>query len=140
MNLKDALKSLDKNDKSNFTNDGQPRLDVLSKLVGRQVTRDDLKNASKTSESKTVGSESSEDNEKSLKEEMKKASERLREAQKAYDEATAKFDRFLIEGGKDKARLTTAHDIKAFQKAQFEQRKLAATNQAKINKMLQGMS
>lgn len=42
MNLREAYESLDKANPSQWTADGLPRLDVLTKMVGKQVTRKEL--------------------------------------------------------------------------------------------------
>jgi hypothetical protein len=43
--LKSAIETLDKNDPDNWTGDDQPRVDVVSKLVGRDVTRKEITEA-----------------------------------------------------------------------------------------------
>ena len=40
--LKTVIEALDKNDPENFTSDGSPRVDVVSKLVGREVSRKEI--------------------------------------------------------------------------------------------------
>jgi len=143
MKLSEALKLLDKSNKDHYTTDGQPSLKALSELTGRKITREDLKAVSsgKAEQAKEQNTEKDDDEaELKLKEALSKASLTLRAAQKAYDDAAINLDNFIIQKNRHMGRITDAHDIKAFQKSQFEQRKAEADRRQKMEAMLAGIN
>lgn len=149
--LKDTLLKLDTDDDSNWTSDGQVRLDVLKKITGQPVTRKDISSTlhgfSRTNQGSPVseqqeveavtkhsssGNLSIEDANKLLDQATKiesEASAEVRELRRQADVIISKID-------SEDSRKTTAHDIQAFQKSQFEQRVKAANAKKRMDEFL----
>lgn len=154
--LKDTLLKLDTEDDSNWTSDGQVRLDVLKKLTGKSVTRKDITVAlpgfTRTNQG-TLPVEGAGDLAEEVKAEvtdspndvtMEQANKLLDQATKLESETSAvvrdlrrQADVIISQIDSEDSRKTTAHDIQAFQKSQFNQRKKAAEAKVRMASFLE---
>lgn len=151
MNLKEALQTLDPKKDDEWTADGQARLDVLSKLVGIQVSREMLKNAAPKfhrtntsmgtpTQTKTPAEpekENKEDSDTAVEKELAAAVEAVRAATARHAVAVEAMDAVISRREALASKETNADAIQAFQKSQMDQRKaLMETKQAAIAKLL----
>jgi hypothetical protein len=153
--LKEVLLKLDTEDDSNWTSDGQVRLDVLKALTGNNVSRKSISLALPGFSRTNQGTLAVEDPEEvvptvkqvapaSNKVTMEQANKLLDEATKLESEINAKVrdlrrqaDVIISQIDSEDSRKTTAHDIQAFQKSQFEQRKKAAESKVRMAAFLE---
>lgn len=152
----DALSKLDRENDDHWTADGLPLMKIVEELVGEDVDRKLLNeiapdftrestptppgNTGKTPNSQGgAQGNTDEDNEDSdlasrreeAEKELSETSEALNKARKEHSSAVSKMDAIIAEEADIASGVTSAKDIKAFQKSQQEQRaKDAAKRQA----------
>ncbi len=143
MKIKDALNKLDPKNNDHWTSDGSPRLDVLKDILGKSVTREQLKSAangfSRSNSVQVVEAEAEEakgiSDEEQAKLNLEKASLDLAKAQAAYQNAVSVMDVFISKNDRQPGSI----DIKAYQRSQQEQRIKQRDKQIKMNQMLSGL-
>lgn len=137
MELIDALKQLDKSDDDSWTSDGQPRLEVLKKILGRSVGRSDIAAAvqgfSRSYDFDAVIDEPTpvdqaaspaqakpdESEKQRLQSDLDAAQAGMVKAEKAFIAAQAAMDAYIIDN--QGACLSHAEQVKAYQKASAKQ-------------------
>lgn len=155
-NIPEALAQLDTTNDEQWTSEGLPRLDVMSKLVGNPVSRADVTSAAKgftrtnsklevlaptpvvavpaesEGEAIVAESEESEDTSEDLTEDevveaaLVEAQANLVEAQKQVRKAQENMDVVITRRAKEDAGVTDAHRIKEYQRSQQAQRAIQA--------------
>lgn len=143
--LKEVLLALDKSEESNWTKDGLPLLDVVTKAFGSSVSRlminealpgfnreyvDSPEDAEEIAEEQASVEKteeplnSEEDRKKAAVSELEEAKKELLKAKKRVDEANDAVDSFLVKEAQEGTR-NLADDVSAYQKAQLDMRKKA---------------
>lgn len=140
--IKDVVKDIDPANNAHWTEDGQVRLEVISKLMGKTVTREEVvaelgsfnrKNlqSGDQNEPGTLGTKSEAEGDLLLQ--KAEAEKRLNEcntemdkSRKLRDQASEDLDKIITAIDARDSGATTASDIQAFQAAQAESRRLAA--------------
>lgn len=150
--LEKALLALDTTNPDNWTNDGLPRLDVLKNSLGKTVTRMEIhaiapgfcrdnpviKNSEQPAPEGELNSVA-EGSGCSLTDKINSLQVNIDELTVAKNKLERELlalnnerDKLIIQRDGVDVRKSTMHDIKAFQKSQFEQRQAQAARKAAI--------